>query len=379
MKLKLLQYYSRRYADFSSSRIVRGIRVRPKLKLVFTETTPFLGQIYPPGIHEIAVSQVLGQNVEYGGPKDIKKFSGIELHFRDSSSAGTVSRDAWTLLDALGIPQPGQHAHIPAKLPIKSFAKHGQIQAARMGEFVRRVNLVAELITIVRHGYPVWKRKGMTRTDFGPLRGEKLKSFVQDLIGFGSGDSLRLKTRYKIAYVGIRGEDFYDEPDLWGLEYRTIVPQADHNVMAAVLDAIQWAMAEDDYGLSNEQLMSWGASEGLIDNPAEVIANSWYNHSWGHVFSHAPYEIQRRLKPHHRLLLRMRSRRHEELKMLVHDWTKDPLFFGDNDKQNQILAAQMQALDKIFRLEAPVKVVREFLISSGLYEWVPSSLGLELP
>lgn len=376
---KLLDFGSGRDAEtFKRDRRIPGIRTNTTVQLRFNAPTKLFGHDYEAGEHTVDLKDTLQSHVEFADPKTASRVSEIELHVRHHASAGTVFRDSWTLLDGLGIPRVGLHVHIPAILPEQKLYAQTQLQAARMVEFYGRINLIAEMIHIVMHRYPIWNGK-----HFGPALGKKLAHLTQKLLGHNSYASYNREfyrgTYYKIAFVGFRGLGTYTHDDLYGFEYRSIIPSDDPNVIAAVLDAIQWSLHKDNYGILPEQIQNWRKVQGFTREFSSRVAETYYNHDWETVFANAPIEIQPRLSFGNRLLLKFISYRNIEIKMLLHNWSNHPLFFEDRQKQGRILIAQRYALEKVLAMQGLQTAVREFLIDSGLYEWIPGSLGLKLP
>lgn len=382
LKQRLLDYASGRdYEYYARDRNVPGIFIASDaVPLFFNAPTKLFGREFPTGESVADLNAVLKPQVEFADPRTAARVREIELHLRHNASAGTVFRDAWTLLDGLGIPRVGQHVHVPSLAygPFSKLYYGSSTQATRLAEFHSRINLIAEMIHIVMHRYPIWNGKF-----FGPLTAQKLADLTQRLCERNS----RFGGAFKRAFVGFRGTDTYDSTDLYGAEYRAIIPEDDPDVIAAVLDAIQWSMHKEDYGISEERIRNWIqdfyppalSSQDHENALVRRVAMTHYNHDWAAVFAHAPIEIRPRLDFRNRFLLRGLSHRKLELKMLLHDWGNHPLFFDDRQKQARILTAQRYALEKILAMQGLQTAVREFLIESGLYEWIPGSLGLKLP
>lgn len=376
----LLAFGSARFDEkFFHDRKIPGVRVSPAVFVDFAKPTVLFGRMVPAGKSVLSLSDVVSPKVEYEGPGAMQTVSGVEIHVRRRESSGTVSRHAFRLLEGLGLPRVGQHVHIPAKLPFAP-GLGGRLGALRLAEFHGRVNVIAEIIQIVRHENQIWRKKTGDDIHFGPLTGENLENLTKALLARSLGIPLHLGSEYKIAYVGFRGEDFYDQGGLIGMEYRAIVAKDDPEVIAAVLDAIQWSLHKADYGITPERFERWLRVQSVAEiPPAKTIARTYHNHAWSEVFANAPGEMHQRLGLWEKSLLRISSYRHSELKMLIHDWGNDPLFFDDFDKRERILTEQRYALERILRFEGTTRVVRDFLIDSGLYEDIPASIGVQLP
>jgi len=65
-----------------------------------------------------------------------------------------------------------------------------------------------------------------------------------------------------------------------------------------------------------------------------------------------------------------------ELKMLIHDWSKDPLVFENPKLIAHIRKQQIITLNKLNEATiSPQKIVEDFLIRSGIYGLFTRSLG----
>jgi hypothetical protein len=65
-----------------------------------------------------------------------------------------------------------------------------------------------------------------------------------------------------------------------------------------------------------------------------------------------------------------------ELKMLLHDWSNDPLLFNKPKLINHIRKEQLKALETLNSgVASPQRTIRDFLIQSGIYGIFTRSLG----
>lgn len=388
-QLSLLQHVSQyKRTDFFTDRRVPGVTIRRRAVLKFKKETRFLGKTYAPGRHLVDVSQALRSKVEYRGPTEVKAVSGLELHFRDNQPAGEVSNDAWKFLDALGVRRTHQHIHMVAPLPRQALEAEPELQAAVMGDFYRRVNLLAEMTDIIDEGGSIglnqtkrwdWKYLAMVTTQyFGALTKKDLLGVTQYFRNVGHRRDYPIEDSFKMAWVGFRGSDKYDTPGLYGLEYRAISDYSNETEFREMLGAIQGAMLSNDFGIPQETMRRWLAERtGAETDAPEAVAKLWYGRSWPELFAQASTPVRRELGWWTRTKLRWNpGSAHIELKMLVHDWSDDPLVFDDEAFKARLIGEQKRALARIRRGESINRVMGDFLMDSGLYEAVSRSLGL---
>ena len=390
MQIRLIRELSpRRSQNFFNDRRVHGLVTRKILTLEFEQETLFLGKRYPPGKHSIDTSSVLSEKVEYGGPDDVRSFSGVELHFRSPQVAGLTSNDAWTLLDGLRIPRNHQHVHVLAPLKSSDFGPNPEIHAAMMADFFRRSNLAAEMLTVLHEGGSITREAHGAVTYFDSVPVENLRGDTNYFLKFSKGQEPKIGARYKMGWVGMRGTDTYDKPGLWGLEVRSISSGTDPEVARGFLNGVQQSMNTSAYGVSREQMGRWleGVSEHQID---DRIARAWYGQSVNPYaksadvfFERASIAVQAKLgqgapflAAKDKILDAMTGRK--EVKMLLFDWSTDPLVFENPALAEKIASEQLRAIDRILNTPEPNvnDIVSDFLVDSGLYAEVMKSLGV---
>ncbi|MEK6705391.1 MAG: hypothetical protein AABZ06_06340 [Bdellovibrionota bacterium] len=385
MQIMLLREISKqRKQNFLIDRQIHGIVARKKVKLIFTKPTIFMGNEYKPGAHEVDVSKFLG-NVEYSGLNAVENVIGVELHFRANKPAGELSNDAWVLLKGLGIPRNHQHIHIVAPLPVEWLRAEPELRAAIIADFFRRANLAAEAITIVQDGNSIKTREGPDGIRyFGSLMPYILSNVTRYFLNIGRGVILNKHDGYvKIAWVGMRGHDTYDSPNLWGTEFRSISRRSDPALVKNVLNALQYAMVRNEFGVPKEQMEAWikSRSTGSITDVPRLLGDAWYNKDWVQLWDKTPNHPELAFNK-----LKKSGENHTELKMLIHDWSKDPLFFNDPVIQKMIAIEQNRALTRLNETDPKITdldthintIMRDFLLDSGIYEKVLRSLGVKL-
>jgi hypothetical protein len=351
--------------------------LRKTARLRFRRPTVFLGRDYPAGTHEIDISEALMPVVEYMAPGDIDTLQGVELHFRINESSGWASRDAWTFVSGLGVERPHQHVHIVAPLRTGLLRRWGPLQALRQADFVRRVNLLAEMVSIVRYGESIAKVQEGTVTYFGPMTSGVFHGIITYFMNISNGmRPAKIGDDYKIGWVGMRGSDKYDEPGLWGLEYRAISADSDPRLTQKILDAVQGQMESPDFGMDSGQVKAWIAQD---ESPATLglrLRDTWYNRD---------YPLGK-FTSREAALLENAVPDHQELMMLLHDWSVDPMFFNRPEVVSRVARAQAAALRQLFSTRAKSlspehvnSVMVRFLIDSDLYAEVQKSFGIRLP
>ena len=372
--------------NYWENRVIEGLTVRTKLKVHFFNDTEFLGQHYKRGYHEIDPSEFLQPKVEMRSEGDSKAFGGVEMHFRVRRSAGSTSVDAWKFKRLLRLPRGHQHVHMVAKIP-KALSE--PLGPRRIADFYRRVNLLAEFETILGRGAireNIKRDGGTTVIYFDHLRRDILSGVETHLEAAKAGNARPVKDDYKFAWVGFRWEDTYDKPGLWGFEYRAIGGDEKPERMKAVLDTIQYAMVNEDYGISSSAFTSWHRSHS--DTP---IASLWYDaqRSTGAV-GDSPHTLSvsdsiEQAPTHLRSAIRSLGtgklvdliRENEALKMLIFDWSNDPLFYKSPRALEAIEEAQKAALTSLRGQNITSEdVMIEFVRTSGIQEAVARSLGL---
>jgi hypothetical protein len=370
--------------DFGENRRIHGLQVRKKVTLRFGEPTLFMGREYVAGDHEIALDGLLLPYVEARGSKSMRDGSGVELHARNSSGAGNLSVDARTLQKGIGIPVTHQHGHVVARRSVGAIPEDPKLEAAIKGDYVRRANLVAEMLAIVEDGKRIWNKEV-----FGSFGVDEIEEITQALEGAALGDASDVGDMFKLGAVAVYFKGKYDVPGVWGLEVRRIGRTSDPKTSQALLDAIQYGLTQGEYGLSAKQINRWlGSARG--DAPAKV-AKAWYNQPLDALLDSAPKRIasvmkkRKAVKPQE--LLGSLANDHNEVKMLLFDWRNDPVVSLDPVLAERILPQQERAIARMLDLKFPMSkraerkainaIMRDFLVDSGLYDAHLGAMGMQ--
>jgi hypothetical protein len=378
-----------RNQDFNKNRVIYGLKVREKATLHFDGPTLFMGRQYAAGAHEVRLDGILLPYVEAKGHKSAKNGSGVELHARNSGGAGNLSIDARTLQRGAGIPVTHQHGHVVAPTFIGAIPDNPDLEAAIKGDYVRRANLVAEMLGIVEDRQRIWTKSNGDISFFGSFRASAIEEITYTLERVARGDAPDVGDQFKLGSVGVRFQDKYDAPGLWGLEARTITSELDPEIARALLDAIQYGMTKGDYGLTAQQIEHWMGIP--LGGPGRAVAAGWYNQPLGSLIDRLPESIGTLMKSRTnrkpRELFESLVREHQEVKMLLFDWARDTVVFLDPVLAERIPPQQERAISRLLDLKYPMSkraerkainaIMRDFLVDSGLYDAHLGAMGMQ--
>ncbi|NBX76730.1 MAG: hypothetical protein EBQ92_09265 [Proteobacteria bacterium] len=365
--------------SFFEDRKIPNMKYEEALFADVKTATDFLGKHYPEGLHTIRPPEFLKGDIEYMGPFNFP--GGVELHFRVKKSAGETSQEARNFQKLIGVNPTHQHVYVVAPIPQKRLEKNPVLIGTQNAEFYRRVNLAAELMTIMEFGGDIKERHskngGLETHVFGALKPSNLVKMADYLVERGKGiKGEPLKDQLKMAWVGFRGADKFDEPDLMGMEFRSISALADLKVYERLLDTVQKAWLQQKMGISQEKIKTW-LEEKYQGNYQKALKDNWYQNTWPEVVSKAPSELRSEVGFLNRQKLSARNdSENTELKMLFHDWSKDPLFFEDLNQQEIIRKAQVKAVKELKKKDGDIQtIMTDFLTESGIYEATLKSLN----
>jgi len=363
----------RKTTPFFSDRGVPGFVIKEATTLTFKKPTEFLGQSFESGTHELDISKLF-RKVEYGTPSQNPNM--LELHFRTNRPAGEVSNSAWTFLEAIDVAKTHQHVHIVAPINIKRLQEEGQIRSVMLTDFYRRANLVLEMMTLVEE-----KFRGITANRAGAvvfwdnLSSEKLNTVYRHFETTRElGRQRPLGMAAKMAFVGFRGADTYDDPSLMGFEVRGISRHSNPEYVKKYLNTIQWALTQDQFGVSKEDMKTWLERQ---DKSKDLdLGATWYNQPWEKLQTNGfGHRFEETIDPYLRKHI-YNLEENRELKMLIHNWSNDPLLFNKPKLLRHIRKKQEEALKKLdIGYISQQQIVSEFLIQSGIYGIFTRSLG----
>ena len=353
-----------------------------------------MGQIYQPGTYTIDISKVL-RNIEYMSPKSVQDVSGIEIHFRTNLNAGTVSADASKFLEALGMKNQSQHVHIVSKIDIEKLRNNKVTESAKYGEFYRRANLLAEMYEVLTNRRRLFMKideddPGVTH--FGITTTDKVEGIIKYFLQTSNGLSPKIKDKYKMGYVGMRGSDKYDSPGLWGLEYRSVNRKGNRNNYKKILDAIQNKMESSGLGIDDTEVENW-LKEMNATSAKEMVSLISQNYYRRKNISQSGYtspKLNEILGDLDRDTISKLSDLKDEnlgIMMVFHNWDQDMLFYDKPDILERIHKNQMRAAHKIVRLlkekdetkrrKATIDTIQNFIKDSKIFEIISESFELE--
>lgn len=368
-------------ADFFVNRTIPGLRVRDTINVKFHKTTTFQGTTYPPGDHTLELSRFFLPKVEASGPNALTTLNGVELHVRGiERTAGALYTDLRTLLESLGIKNHSQHAHLVGRLNKKRLKLDSTWYPGLMGDFSRRANLAAEMTSII-HDYIGIKAVTIDGAEyFGSMRRYELEDVTQYFIDLSRGIERATGDDFKIFWVGIRGEDKYDQPGLWGLEFRSLLATSQPRVYAPLLDALQYSIQTENFGVSEERFRKWLDAMPKSWSQPKKVGALWYNTDWDTLYKSAPSALKPKIPEWKKWVSANTSYLddHTEVRMLLFDWSRDTVLFDRPDLQKQILDFQLRAISQVLAGEQAQNVVADFLVRSGLYDAIMQSLGMSL-
>ncbi len=364
--------------SFFEDRRLPGIRVRDEVTLAFPEETTFLGITYPAGKHQIQLCGTLCE-VEYGGIAQTPKE--VELHFRANQSAGTMSKQARIFQRALGHEATSQHVHIVAPIPVKKLKTNVRLESTRIAEFYRRANLVAEMRAIVETSSAI-RSIQMDATEeviqFASLTPENLGKVADYFVQYAEGNVIDIGDSLKPAFVGFRGHDTYDQPGLFGFEVRDIDTRYDIEENKKLLDSLQHSLVTEEYGVPPERIQTWLQRFHSGSSAQRALETSWYNQPLKALIENARPEIKTVLAqiPSQRLEAYIRD--NQSIKMLLYDWSQDPLLFDQPGLLERIRREQLDTLIQVFHSRtssSSPSYMGDFLEESGIYEIFNRSIG----
>lgn len=387
----LIEASKRKKSDFFTDRKIPNMKVKDKIIVKFSSKKPFLGKWYKKGLHEIDVSGYFG-NVEYKSPSSVKDVSGVELHLRSSEhEAGDVLESAWMLQDGLKIKRTHMHEHIVVPLPQKSLKANSVQTALAITEYYRRANLLAEFVAIsdLNGIYP------NKRFDFKYMASIRYfdsinPDYLSGIFGYLAVDKYRkmdLGSTYKMGWVGFRGSDLYDQPHLFGFEFRAINGDSDLITHRQIMTQIEKGLRTEDYGFDPKIMSEWSEIKSgswfQMYKTSQKLKSIWYKKSYKQIFLDLPDYLKEVASDSVQKLsmvwsLKRNAKGNQAVKMLLYDWSKDPLFFGQPEAQAVLKSVQVKALQRHFENGESLSVVlRDFIWDSGLMQRVVETFHMK--
>jgi hypothetical protein len=332
----------------------------------------------------------------------------MELHLRRAGAAGATLADGFTVAGLLGDGVDAAHQHLPVPIPVE-VRRGDRIARARLVDFYRRVNLVADLEAVL-DGFALTSVKtGVMETSFNYLFGRSLSKLNAHLDKVARGEPSTLGDDLKTAAVGFRVGQTYGKPGWMGFEIRSSSRRRSE-AGDGFPDAVQRGLLTGAYGLSRGRFATWfrktiGTGPADVDADGKALAAVHYNGLTQHVLLDAPPALLAALtegdadaferwtaeareprtigekldrtdtNPHVARFLAESPRRYG-LKMLMHDWSKDPVLHDQPALLSRVRRAQLVGISRLRNGVPADAITQDFVVESGLYEVFARSIGM---
>ncbi len=359
--------------------------------------------------------------VELGDPSDAGAIVSLELHLRSQRSASHVARATREASRALGREKQHLHVHIPMPLNRAKLEADPFVESVKMHDFYRRTELYSQMVSVMETQVNLSRNSDGAVVHFGPLTAETFRSNLYQTLYSAFYREVLDRKVFSKGFVGIRGEGFYDQPSLWGIEVRAIHKSIPDSLMASMLDGFESTSRKSDLGLEEEHIRKWMEAAG-IETDRQKIEQLGYSPLRGiakevqtrtlvkdplddisveDVFPDIGSSItERGRKAVRDYLVKYRKadggnsapqselmqvlslgsfrKKYPQMQLLLQPWETDPLFYNQPERILRIQEAKLSVFRKLMRDDPPQEVIREFLIDSGIYDAMGKSLGIRL-
>jgi len=359
--------------------------------------------------------------VELGGPSDAGNVVSLELHLRSPQSASQVARDTRAAAKALGRDRQHLHVHIPLALDRVALEADPVVRSVEHLDYYRRTELYSQMLSVMDTHVNLAANRDGNVINFAPLKQETHQNNLKEMILSGASRKPTQRSIFSKGYVGLRGEGYYDQPGLWGIEVRAIHRSLPDSTITELLDGFEKTGASPSFGLEEGRIRRWLAEQKLLDRdirekpfyrrsvaedvsmkvthrtlppdagyqvgPDMVFAPDSSNRERGlEALTQLVYKLERTQKGssvkleawEQRLVLSKFLSANPQTRFLFHPWKTDPLFFDDPVALRRIEEAKLNAVRKLLREDPAQEVMREFLIDSGVYSQFGKSLGIQV-
>lgn len=347
-----------RQQQFSNSRVVQGLKYREKISLHFNENTRFLGNDYKPGTYQFNSSKIFpGTAIEFMGPNRMTQNLGFELHARGFLNGGENFLTARALQKSLVGTYQNVHTHIVAPYPKVNI----EVESFRATEFTRRATLIFDVVMIER-GIPMTKiqTQGMENSlNFLPAESTtylKLYRSFKSRPYSGEHDAVYSKG----GTVGVRSFHYYDKK-VWGLEFRYLPGRLDKNESATRISILQDKLLFQDYFMSEDQTLQFLNSRGIADEATLIQDLNYADASqfWKNL-NRIGFSVTQKVQ------IIKEAEKNDFIKMLFHDWSKDPMFYSNKTRIEQIQMTQKISINMLLSNTPSTEVMRYFVKKSGI-------------
>lgn len=383
----------KRGVTFDEDRTIPGI-VMPRHVLVNWESRE--GDLYRSGVIPRAAEW---GKVEFMSEKSmLGAVHKVELHLLARKPSGDVVQRAWDLIEKsyLGIAKPHFHAHILR--PIAEVLPLGAkpVRIAQVMDFRRRAEMAAQMLCVFENK-PVRLREANGVYLWGPMNVERMHDLAEWLTRIAKGSKFTdkeqqlYKSLFKRGLIGLRGPATYEgDVPMLGLEPRGILnplrpertPNYEEN-MRQFLNGLQGAYEDDNFGMAPEHFQKWFEANSLdLSIPLRMTRNYHVRSQFGLYEAAAP-ELRALLFNNDDAWWRFAEllKDDESYKLLLHNWTDDPLFFDQPELLEKIHQAQIKAMKSALRSTTPQgakRALKDFLLESEVFERFLGSVGVEI-
>lgn len=369
---------------FDQDRKIPGLRIRDQIVLKVPRATQLFGRTIPAGRQLWESSDALISYVEFRSPNDMNDAGGVELHFRTAQRAGDLQQDVHQFFSLLGLPAKRTHVHLPFRLARLTetpppVSEPLRIEALQEMDFFRRINLAADMAEIMEAG-GAGQLRDAKNTEVVDVAGQEKYRWSRfapyydgDLLGAFArilNHMLNLSTRTwstsaKLGAFGFRYSGTYENPDLFGYEARRVTSEMGDRFYQRLLNSIERRRQTLDFGIPRAYFSSRRFLPGLKRDL--IFQALWPHHNYAQKTGVATGRV---LFEHWDLyrIQEIRRQDHIEIDYLAHDWSADPLFFGDLGALVRVNTLQIQAVADILAGQPIQAVLQRFLRESGLYQ-----------
>ncbi|MEI7441173.1 MAG: hypothetical protein WCK43_06010, partial [bacterium] len=334
-----------RGANFNRARNFPGLKLRNPMPLKWNKPTRFLGKMYSPHeTHMVDISPLLYlPKVEYGEPAETKRVGLLEVHFSSNTLSPPELRDeSWTMLEGAGILKSQAHLHV---IGAPSTSTSWLIRA----EFWRRLNLAAETISIVDKGFTLKNLSQNGETSMRILDRYSLSNGALNLKYISRGEKVPDEDRFKPFFVGMHLPGKYKDPRAMGFQFRTLDKERAAQ-FEPLIDASTHFLSSEEAGIDENRMNKWlaymKAKSNVQRREEDYLAMTHYNAPVQNLMRDANIEIINFFKGKDPLLQKLTQESEENigLRMLLHDFSNDPLFFDEPSFLREVSNAQIKAL-----------------------------------
>ncbi len=367
--------------EFFSDRKIKGLRIVKEYEVKLDRAYILNGVSYGPGKVRLPLFNLFSNKIEFMGPIDMSFFDGVELHVRQPRQAGEVSADAVRLARILGLPSEAQHVHMISALDFEAIKENPKVSIAKLAFLFRDSNLFLEMLDIVETGAQVRKVAADGAVYFDSLTVDRLYGVAKYFELVAAGERPQIKTMYKMGWVGFRGLDFYDGEGLFGLEWRSVSPDAvGSQTYQAILNNAHKIMAGGEFTTPKDVVEGWVKEKAGKRTIPERVQDTWYNQEAEYFKVSANASAQEYAKKHPDFFKSIDTQvttQGNQIRMLLFDWSKDPLVNSDPVLLKRIEAAQKLIFAKV-KPAVFDQYVAGFLYETGLYAKYANVFGIPM-